>query len=157
MLAAIRPDSWNFPLFLHVFGAMTVTGAVLTMAVALVLAWRSTPDLGQAASLRRFAFRTFLLAVIPAFLIMRIAAEWIASKEHFGGDDDPAWIGIGYMVGDGSFVLLVIAGILGGLASRREGREPGAGARLGNIAGVLGVIVVVGYVVAIWAMGGKPS
>jgi hypothetical protein len=157
MLAAIRPDSWNFPLFLHVLGAMTVTGAVLTVATALLLAWRATPDVEQASRLRRFAFRAWLLGVVPAFLVMRIAAEWIYSKENFSGDNDPSWIGIGYIIGDGSFVLLLITGILGGIAFRREGRQPGAGATLANIAAVLGVIVVVAYIVAIWAMGGKPS
>ena len=27
VLATIRPDEWNFPLFLHVFGAMLLVGA----------------------------------------------------------------------------------------------------------------------------------
>jgi hypothetical protein len=27
MLAAVRPDSWNFPLFVHVLGAMILVGA----------------------------------------------------------------------------------------------------------------------------------
>ena len=36
MLAAIRPDSWNLPLFLHVLGAMVLaggTGAVVVLGV----------------------------------------------------------------------------------------------------------------------------
>ena len=28
VLAVIRPDSWNFPLFLHVLGAMILVGGV---------------------------------------------------------------------------------------------------------------------------------
>ena len=28
VLAQVRPDSWNFPLFLHVGGAMILVGAV---------------------------------------------------------------------------------------------------------------------------------
>ena len=32
VLAAIRPDSWNFPLFLHVFGAMILVGGLLSCA-----------------------------------------------------------------------------------------------------------------------------
>ena len=30
VLAAIRPDSWNFPLLLHVLGAMILVGGTLT-------------------------------------------------------------------------------------------------------------------------------
>ena len=29
VLASIRPDSWNFPLFLHVLGAMILVGGTL--------------------------------------------------------------------------------------------------------------------------------
>ncbi len=28
VLASIRPDSWNFPLFLHVLGAMILVGGL---------------------------------------------------------------------------------------------------------------------------------
>ena len=31
---------------------------------------------------------------------MRIGAEWIYSKEFGDVEDDPAWIGIGYMTAD---------------------------------------------------------
>ena len=34
VLAAIRPDSWNFPLFVHVLGAMILVGGLLTGASA---------------------------------------------------------------------------------------------------------------------------
>jgi hypothetical protein len=37
-LAVIRPDSWNFPLFLHVLGAMILVGATLTAGSALAFA-----------------------------------------------------------------------------------------------------------------------
>jgi hypothetical protein len=37
-LATIRPDSWNFPLFVHVVGAMILVGGLLAAASALVLA-----------------------------------------------------------------------------------------------------------------------
>ena len=30
LLAAIRPDSWNYALFLHVLGAMVLVGALVT-------------------------------------------------------------------------------------------------------------------------------
>ena len=34
VLASIRPDSWNFPLFLHVAGAAVFFGALTVGAVA---------------------------------------------------------------------------------------------------------------------------
>jgi uncharacterized membrane protein len=34
MLASIRPDSWNLPLFLHVLGATILFGATATIAIA---------------------------------------------------------------------------------------------------------------------------
>lgn len=36
MLAVVRPDSWNLPLFLHVLGAMVLVGTLATAAVALL-------------------------------------------------------------------------------------------------------------------------
>ena len=33
MLAVIRPDSWNLPLFLHVLGATVLFGATATVAI----------------------------------------------------------------------------------------------------------------------------
>ena len=33
MLAMIRPDSWNLPLFLHVLGAIALFGGTLAVVV----------------------------------------------------------------------------------------------------------------------------
>ena len=52
MLAAIRPDDVNFPLFLHVFGAMLLVGTLFAVALATVLAWQRPED---ATGLTRFA------------------------------------------------------------------------------------------------------
>jgi len=49
--------------------------------------------------------------------LMRVAAEWIRSKENYGGDDDPAWIGIGYITADLGGLLLLISIVLTGLAA----------------------------------------
>ena len=38
ILAMPRPDSWNFPLFVHVFGAMVLVGGLVTAASALAFA-----------------------------------------------------------------------------------------------------------------------
>jgi hypothetical protein len=147
LLADIRPDSWNFPLFLHVLGAMLLVGAVIAAAGALL-----TPaGGGDPAGLRRFAFRTLLLAALPSYILMRVGAEWLYSKEFGESDDDPAWIGIGYITADIGAILFLIALICAGIASAKSKD------RLGRVAGVLVAIALVGWLVAVWAMGAKPS
>ena len=68
-LAAVRPDSWNFPLLLHVLGAMVLV-ALLAVAVVVLSAALRSDD--RAAALR-LAFRTLLIGAIPAYLVMRVA------------------------------------------------------------------------------------
>ena len=147
VLAASRPE---FPLFIHVFGAMILVGAVLA-AVGTLLAPGGG---GDPAGLRRFAFRVLLFVGIPAYIVMRIGAEWMYEKEF--GDlpedfDDPAWVGIGYITADVGLLVLLIATACAGFASRRSS------AGLGKAAGILGAILLVGWVIAIWAMGAKPN
>ena len=61
MLASIRPDSWNLPLLVHVLGAMLLTGATVAFVVAQLTSARAP----EPERMRRFAFRTLLLAVLP--------------------------------------------------------------------------------------------
>jgi hypothetical protein len=150
VLAAIRPDDFNVPLLLHVVGAMILVGAV-TAAVGTLL----TPGGGgDPAGLRRFAFRVLLIVGIPAYIVMRIGAEWLYDKE-FGdlpeGVDEPGWVGVGYITADLGLLVLLVATACAGFASRRSS------AGLGKAAGILGAILLVGWVIAIWAMGAKPD
>jgi hypothetical protein len=147
VLASIRPDSWNFPLFLHVFGAMVLVGAVTAAVVAQL--WTVTPADGD--RLRRFSFRTMLFVALPAYIVMRVGAEWMYSKEFGDTDDDPTWIGIGYITADIGDLLLLNALITGGIASWKSK------SRLGTASGVVAAIALAGWIVAVWAMGGKPS
>ena len=147
VLADIRPDSFNFPLFLHVLGAMVLFGAVVA-AVATLL----TPGGGgDPAGLRRFAFRTLLFVGLPAYIVMRIGAEWIYDKEFGDADDDPGWIGIGYIVADLGLLLFVVALICSGIATRKSN------AGLARAAAIIGALLLVGLLVAVWAMGAKPD
>ena len=148
VLASIRPDSWNFPLFLHVLGAMVLVGAA-TAAVVAQLA----PSVvsGDGDRMRRFSFRTLLLAALPAYIVMRVGAEWMYSKEFGDADDDPTWIGIGYITADLGALLLLIALITGGIAAWKSKN------RLGKASGIVAAIALAGWIVAVWAMGGKPS
>ena len=147
MLALIRPDSWNFPLFVHVFGAMVLVGTMAAAVTAELVSIRSeAPE-----RLRRLAFRAFLFGALPAYVVMRVGAEWIHSKE-FGKDaDEPTWVGIGYITADGGAIVLLVALILAGVASRK------GKARLGRAAGLLAAVALVAWLVAVWAMAGKPG
>ena len=149
VLAAIRPDSWNFPLFLHVLGAMVLVGGTLTAATSLAFA---RGDNGML----RLGYWSLLAVALPGYIAMRIGAEWIYSKE--GLDDapsDPAWVGIGYIVADIGALLLVIALVVGGIGVYRLRTERGEG--LLKVSMVIAVLLLAAYVVAIWAMGAKPD
>jgi len=148
LLASIRPDSWNFPLFLHVLGAMVLVGAATTAVVAQ-LAPGVVP--GDGDRMRRFSFRTLLFAALPAYIVMRVGAEWMYSKEFGDTDDDPTWIGIGYITADLGALLLLIALITAGIASWKSKT------RLGKAAGVITALALIGWIIAVWAMGAKPD
>jgi len=145
MLALLRPDSWNLPLFLHVFGAVVVFGASATLAIAGFAARRRQE---HQQLLARTIARTWLFGILPAWLLMRICAEWIAGKEFPEGVEVPGWVDVGYIVSEGSGALLLVAGILAGLSARRG--------RVMLAVPVLATICVLGYAVAWFAMSGKP-
>jgi uncharacterized membrane protein len=158
MLAAIRPDDWNFPLLLHVLGASLLLGALITAVTAQLLAWqrRAPADVVPYA---RLSFRTLLFVAIPAWFLMRLGGEWIASKEGWGDvDDTPTWLDLGYITAELGGLLLLISVILAGLGARRLGRSNGEqGATLVRVATVLAVLLVIAYVIATWAMSAKPD
>jgi hypothetical protein len=155
-MLTIRPDSWDFPLVLHVAGAMVLVGSLVLAAICLVQAWRSQEPT-EAAAFIRFAFRTMLFAVLPAYLVMHGAAEWVASRENISSDNPPSWIDHGYSTADGGGILLLISIILTGIASRRAGRAPSLAGGLVKVGTVLALIVLIAFGVAIWAMTTKPT
>jgi hypothetical protein len=147
MLASIRPDDWNLPLFLHVLGALVLVGTVAAATILLLASARS----GEPAYLRRLGFRTLLLGALPSYIVMRVGAEWLYSKEFDNAPSDPTWIGIGYGIADIGGLVFLIGLILAGVASGKA--KPG----LAKAAGVLVALTLVAWLVAIWAMGGKPG
>ena len=155
LLAANRPDEWGFPLLLHVLGAMTLVGAVILAIVYLVPAWR-----GGSLEAVSSGYRVLLYAALPAFLVMRVAAEWIADKEGYSDLPDdavPDWIGIGYLASDLSALLLIISLITSGIAVRRARRAGESNGTQARVATVLVSIMLVAYLIAIWAMTTKPG
>jgi hypothetical protein len=136
------------PLFLHILGAMTLVGAILAVLVLTVAAWQRP----EVAALRRAAFLTLLIVAIPAWIVMRVGAEWIYSKE-FGSStaNNPTWVGIGFIVADaGLLVLLVTSGVA--FWWNRAG-APLAGRLVGGLAGLYLVLLAVAWL----AMSGKWS
>ena len=114
MFAIVRPDSWNLPLFVHVAGAMLLVAAVVVVLAADRR--RAAPRRTTRAVLMRLAFRALLLGVLPAWIVMRVGAEWVESEEAVG---DPSWIGIGYGTSEGGLLLILIATGLAWRATRR--------------------------------------
>ena len=151
-LAAIRPDEWELPLFLHVLGALALIGALALTAVFLFAARRN----GSADSLR-MGLRSLTFGVIPAWIVLRGSAEWIADKEGYADlDEPPAWINIGYIAGEGGLLLILISTLLGWLALRRVRADGGAPGTTARVAAILIVVLLVLNLVALWAMTTKP-
>jgi hypothetical protein len=153
MLAGVRPDSWDLAVFVHVAGAMILVGGLVTAAGAGILGWRDANG-----ALRRLAALTLFAVALPGWIVMRVGAEWAYSKE--GWDDlpdnaQPTWLGIGYWLADIGGVLLLVALVLGGIGIRRA--RSGGGTGLLKASTVLAAAVLAAYVVAVWAMGGKPG
>jgi hypothetical protein len=148
VLALIRPDSWEFPLFLHVLGAMILVGGLLTGASSLAFARGDVKYL-------RLGYWSLLVVSLPGWILMRAGAEWIASREGWNasGVGNPTWLGIGRIVADAGGLLLLIALIVGGFGVRRLREGKGSGLLRATL--ILSVVMLAAYVVAVWAMSGK--
>ena len=152
ILAAIRPDSWDFPLFLHVVGAMILVGGLLACASALASA-------GGEVRLLRLGYWSLLAVSLPGWVLMRAGAEWIRSKEGWDdlpkGVDQPSWLDIGSVIADAGGLILLVSLIAGGVGVSRL--RAGKGARLLRVTLLLSVVLLAAYAVAVWAMAGKPD
>jgi hypothetical protein len=149
VLALVREDSWNFPLLVHVLGAMILVGGLVAGASALAFARGD-------AKLLRLGFWSLMLVSFPGWVIMRIGAEWINSKEPWKDvPDEPTWLTIGGIIADLGGLVLVITLIIGGIGVRRL--QAGKSAGLLKATLVLSVVLLAAYVVAVWAMAGKPG
>ena len=131
------------PLLVHILGAMLLMGSLLLAATTLANG-RETLRLG---------YRTLLVAALPSWFVMRVGAQWVFSESPYDDlPDEPAWIGVGFGTSELGLVLLIVATVCSGLSLRREGR-PG----LTRAAFVLTALLLVMYVVTIWAMTAKPE
>jgi hypothetical protein len=152
-LAIIRPSDWELPLFVHVLGAFTLIGA-LVLAASYLFAGR-----GGSLAMTRLGFRSLLMAALPAYIVLRVGAEWVASEEDLS-DSDASWIEVGYISADLGLLVLLGATLAAGLAVRRAGRaapaEGGGGAGVSIAAWLVSALIVV-YGVVIWMMATQPN
>jgi hypothetical protein len=149
-LALLRADNTIVPLFLHIAGAMVLVGALTLSAASLVAAWRN-----GSAALTRLGYMSLFYGALPGYIVFRIGAEWIADKEGYS-DSNLTWIGIGYGVSDIGFLLLIVSLVIGGIGVRRINRGDKASATSARIVAGLVSLVLLAYLVAVWAMTTKP-
>ena len=146
MIAILRPHSWDFPLFLHVFGAMVLFGAVLATTTLSLVGWR-LPDV---PAVSRSTFWALLAVAIPAWIVMRVGAQWTYSKEHHQlFEQDPTWIGIGLGVADAGLVILLITTALAFWWQRSQ--KPVAGRIVSGFALLYAILLAIAWL----AMSGK--
>ena len=152
VLAAIRPDEQSFALLLHLVGATVVFGALLASATSLVLA---RGDI----RLLRLGYFSLLFVGLPGLILLRLAGEWLYRLQNWdklSDQDRPAWLDIGFLVADGGGLLFLLALVLGGVGVYRL-REGKGDAGLLKATMVIALVLIVAYVVAVWAMTGKPN
>jgi hypothetical protein len=158
LFAITRPNDWDFPLLVHVFGAMILVGALVAAVTALLLGWKN-----DSAFYSRLGFRTLLFVALPGWIVMRIGAGWIYSKENWDDvENEPGWLGIGFLTAELGGLLLLIAIIVTGIGARRlraSGAEGSGGETsvLAQIGGVLATALLIAYTIAVWAMTAKPD
>src|SRR5262249_34674043 len=153
LTALLRPDDWKLPLFVHVLGALTLVGALAVSAIALIGAWRS-----NSGALTRLGFMTIFYGAIPRWIVMRGGAQWIQHKEGLDNDNiDLSWLNIGFTMADLGFVLLIVLTVIGSLMVRRIRRDGSPSPIPTRVATALVSLLLVGYLVAVWAMAAKPA
>jgi hypothetical protein len=153
VFAAIRPDDQSFALLLHLIGATVTFGALLTSATSIALARGDT-------RLLRLGYFSLLLVGLPGLILLRVAGGWLYSLQNWDDlpdqFDEPTWLGIGFIVADWGGLLFLLALGLGGFGIYRL-RNGKGGAGLLNATMVIALILIAAYVVAVWAMTGKPN
>jgi hypothetical protein len=148
-LALIRPDSENFPLFVHVLGAMVLVGGLLSGASVMAYARGDVRFV-------RLGYWTLLAVALPGLVLMRVGAEWIYRESPWDDlADEPTWIMIGGITADIGGALFVLSLIVGGIGISRL--KDGRGEGLLKATMVVALVLLAAYVVAVWAMAGKPG
>jgi hypothetical protein len=131
--------------FVHVFGALALFGGVLAVAIVSVAALRIP---AHALLLRRIAFWTTLVLMIPAWIVMYFGGYWL--QGHEGLDKDtPAWTEAGARIADAGAALIIVLLIAGWFSIRRP--------RVGPWVAGVAALYLVALAVAWFFMSGKPN
>jgi uncharacterized membrane protein len=139
----------DLALTLHVLAAMVLVGTLALAAAALFASWR-----GGAIGLVRLGFRSLLWAALPAWIVLRVTAQWVLDES--GYSDDLTWVDIGFIVSEPTLLLLIAATVLSGRELRRMDSEDETGG-MTRAAAVLVGITIAAYLVVLWAMTTKPT
>ena len=149
ILAVIRPDEWELPLLVHVLGATILVGGLVSSAGVLVFARGD-------ATLLRLGYWSLLAIALPGWIVMRVGAAWIADESGWADvSDEPTWLQLGGAIADLGGLVLLVALVVGGIGVYRL--RTGNGSGLLRVTLVLALVLVAAYVVAAWAMAGKPD
>jgi hypothetical protein len=116
-----------------------------------VIGWSRSDD---AAGLTRFAMRTVLMGVLPSYILMRIGAQWTEAEANYPDEFEPAWLGIGYVTADIGALLIIVSIVLSALGLRRL---RGGSVRFARVVGVISIVLLIAFLVAVWAMTAKPT
>jgi len=153
VLGAIRPAGQDFPVLLHIVGATIVFGALLASVSSLAFAR------GQVRVLR-VGYFSLLLVALPGWILMRLSGEWIYRKQGWNSLPDQlkdtTWLRIGFVVADYGGIVFLVALLLGGIALRRM-RNGKSGTGLLRATMGIALVIALAFVVAVWAMTGKPD
>ena len=131
--------------FVHVLGALALFGGVLTVAIVSIAALRIP---AHALLLRRIAFWTTLVLMLPAWLVMYFGGYWLLGHEGLD-HNTPGWTNAGARIADAGALLLILLLVLGWLGIKRP--------RLGPWVAGIGTLYVVALAVAWFFMSGKPT
>jgi hypothetical protein len=150
------PSNWNVPLLIHVIGAMILVGGVLAAAAALVSARGDERRL-------RTGYYSLLFVAFPGLILTKLGATAIWSKysghsffrSAFPASDDPRWIQIGGTALDMGGGALVLALVLGWFGLKRLDTKRGQ--QLMKLVMVISIGLLAAYLLAVWAMGGRPT
>jgi hypothetical protein len=153
MLAVIRPNDWNWLLLFHLLSAFVLVGGVLTVVLVSLAAGRQA-DPEQVPLLRAVAFRTNLVVVLPAFVVLFVFGDVLANREYKHGDPD--WLSAGYaitgisLIAGGVFLTLLQFWVL------RRTRAGQLGGWPAELATYVPALVLAALVTVIVLMAGKP-
>ena len=100
---------------------------------------------------------TIIVGVLPSYVVMRTGARLDLRPEGFSGDNEPDWIGIGYITADLGAILILISIVLAIIGIRRLQGADRERLVVGRVVGAIALLLLIGYAIAVWAMTGKPG